>query len=403
MNCPKNSLILTINGGSSTIKFAVFQVSQSPMRLLSGKIERIGLPESLLTIRDIESGKVEQQRIHAPDHASCVGPLIDLLDKKMNRVIAIGHRVVHGGRRYNQPEIITNDIMAEIRRLCPYMPEHLPSEICLIEEFKKYFPTLVQIACFDTTFHRDMPRVAKLLALPRVYFDAGIERYGFHGLSYSFLMDELAKVEKDKAARRRVILAHLGNGASLAAVRDGKSIDTTMSFTPTAGLPMSTRCGDIDPGIVSYLVHNEGMTIEQFHKMVNETSGLLGISEISSDMRDLLASKKTNPRAKETIDFFCYQTQKYIGGFIIALGGIDTLVFSGGIGENSPEIRSSICKGFKFLELKIDERKNRAGKPLISKEDSKVKVRIIHTDEELQIARSVFKIIVSSQPSGIQE
>lgn len=396
MNKPKSEAspsILTINGGSSTIKFAVFLVSRPVSRLLSGKIDRIGLEESSLSLKEIKSGKVDEQRIHAPNHRSCVGPLIDLLGKKVSRLIAIGHRVVHGGTKYNQPEIITDEMMAEIRRLCPYVPEHLPSEICLIEEFKKRFPTLPQVACFDTTFHREMPRVAKLLALPRRYFEAGIERYGFHGLSYSFLMEELGRIEKNKSAKRRVILAHLGNGVSLAAVRNGKCIDTTMSFTPTAGLPMSTRSGDIDPGIVSYLVRNEGMTIDQFHEMVNDKSGLLGLSEISSDMRDLLAHRETDTRAKEAIAFFGYQTKKYIGAFIAALGGLDTLVFSGGIGENSPEIRSAICQGFEFLGLNLDERKNKTGRPLISKEDSQVRVRIIHTDEELQILRSVLKII----------
>jgi acetate kinase len=237
-----------------------------------------------------------------------------------------------------------------------------------------------------------MPRVARLLAIPRRYDADGVQRYGFHGLSYAYLMEELARLAGHEAADGRVILAHLGNGASLAAVRAGKSVDTTMAFTPTAGLPMSTRSGDLDPGLVSYLARTDGMTVEQFHEMVNTKSGLLGISEISPDLRDLLAHE-SDVRAAEAVAFFCYQTKKWIGAFAAALGGLDTLVFSGGIGENSAVIRARICDGLGFLCLLLDETRNITGEPIISQDKSEVTVRVIRTDEEIQIANSVSQLL----------
>jgi acetate kinase len=299
---------------------------------------------------------------------------------------------VHGGTRYTRPQSITAEVLKELRRLSPYDPEHLPGEISLIEGFSRRYPTVPQVACFDTAFHRDMPRVARLLAIPRRYDADGVQRYGFHGLSYAYLMDELARVAGREAADGRVILAHLGNGASLAAVLAGKSVDTTMAFTPTAGLPMSTRSGDLDPGLVSYLARTDGMTVEQFHEMVNTKSGLLGISEISPDLRDLLAHE-SDVRAAEAVAFFCYQTKKWIGAFAAALGGLDTLVFSGGIGENSAVIRARICDGLGFLGLMLDEARNAAGDPIISQDKSEVTVRVIRTDEEIQIANSVSQLL----------
>jgi acetate kinase len=297
--------------------------------------------------------------------------------------------------RYRQPQRATPEVLTELSRLSPYDPEHLPAEIGLIEAFSRRFLGLPQVACFDTAFHRDMPRVARLLAIPRRYEAEGLRRYGFHGLSYEFLMEELRRVGGSEAAGGRVILAHLGNGASLAAVRGGKSIDTTMGFTPAAGLPMSTRSGDLDPGIVAYLAKTEHMSVEQFHEMVNTRSGLLGVSETSPDMRDLLAREKDDPRAAEAIALFCYQAKKWLGAFAAALGGVDTLVFAGGIGENSPEVRARICAGLEFLGIELDRERDAAGAPVISKEGCKVVVRVIRTDEEIQIAKSVCKVMAA--------
>jgi acetate kinase len=281
----------------------------------------------------------------------------------------------------------------ELHHICLYAPEHLPREIELIEAFARRHPKLSQVACFDTAFHRTMPRVARLMPIPRRFDAKGVERYGFHGLSYAYLMGELVPLGDPAAAKGRVILAHLGNGASLAAVRDGKSIDTSMGFTPTAGLPMSTRSGDLDPGLVGYLAHTEEMTAAQFHDMVNDESGLLGVSETSSDIRDLLARETGDVRAAEAVALFCYQAKKWIGSFAAALGGLDTLVFAAGIGENVPLVRARICEGLSFLGMELNESRNAENAGVISTDASRVTVRVIRTDEEQMIARSVCRIL----------
>jgi acetate kinase len=305
---------------------------------------------------------------------------------------AVGHRVVHG-MQHSAPELVTQELLEELHRISPYDPDHLPSEIELIETFRQRHPKLPQVACFDTAFHRTMPRVAKLLPIPRRYGAKGVERYGFHGLSYAYLMEELARLGGPAAANGRVILAHLGNGASMAAVRNGKSIDTSMSFTPTAGLVMSTRSGDLDPSLLPYLARTERMTIIQFSEMVNHGSGLLGVSETSSDMRDLLAREASDIRAAEAVALFCYQAKKWIGSFAAALGGLDTLVFAGGIGENAPLVRARICDGLGFLGIELGERRNAGTAGVISTDASRVTVRVIPTDEDLMIARSVCHIL----------
>ncbi|MDH4368474.1 MAG: acetate/propionate family kinase [Nitrospira sp.] len=390
-----DDFVLTINGGSSSLKFALFQETNRPVALLRGMIDRIGLPESILIITNREGGQLERRGLTASDPVACVGVLIGWLERQidMRHLRAIGHRVVHGGLTYSQPEPVTPGLLAELRRISPYDPEHMPSELALIEAFGKRDPKLPQFACFDTAFHRDMPRVARLLSIPRRFDKSGVQRYGFHGLSYAFLMKELARVGKKNEADGRVILAHLGNGASMAAIKDGKSLDTTMGFTPTSGLPMSRRSGDLDPGLISYLARTEGMSPEQFHKMVNTESGLLGVSETSSDMRDLLKEERNDVRAAEAVALFCYHVKRYIGSLAAALGGLDTLVFSAGIGEHSPIVRARICEGLEFLGIVIDSVRNEAGEAVISKESSNVTVRVIHTNEESEIARSVMEMI----------
>ena len=333
--------------------------------------------------------------VTAADHTAAVGALIDWIEEHSGRdaLAAVGHRVVHGGPKYSKPQQVTAEMVEELHRLSPFDPEHLPLEIELIEAFRQRHPKLPQVACFDTAFHRTMPRVATLLPIPRRYEAQGVRRYGFHGLSYEFLMAELARLGDPAATKGRVILAHLGNGASLAAVRDGKSIDTSMGFTPTAGLVMSSRSGDLDPGLVSYLARTEQMSAAQFQKMVNHESGLLGVSETSSDMRDLLDRETKDVRAAEAVALFCYQAKKWIGAFAAALGGLDTLVFAGGIGENAPPVRERICDGLGFLGIELDRERNAKNAPLISSEAGRVKVRVIRTDEELMIARSVTRVL----------
>jgi acetate kinase len=311
---------------------------------------------------------------------------------RFSQVGAVGHRVVHG-MRHSDPERVTPELLAELERIVPYDPEHLPREIELIQLVGRRFPHLPQVACFDTAFHRTMPRVATIVPIPRRYESKGVQRYGFHGLSYTFLMQELSRRGDPAAVHGRVVLAHLGNGASLAAVRDGKSMDTSMGFTPTAGLPMSTRSGDLDPGIASFLDRSEGMDAAAFQRMVTHESGLLGVSETSSDIRDLLAREAGDVRAAEAIGIFCYQTKKWIGAYAAALGGLDTLVFAGGIGENAAAVRARICEGLQFLGIDLDAQRNAENAPVVSSDASRVAVRVIRTDEESVIAASTLGVL----------
>lgn len=382
--------VLTINAGSSSIKFALYEIGASPRRTISGNIDRIGLSGTNLSVDNLRGKFQRSIGINAESHGSAAGFLLNYLvsQRAFASVKAVGHRVVHG-MQYSKPQRVTSALLAELRRIAPYDPDHLPREIQLIQAFRQKYPKLPQVACFDTAFHRAMPAVAKLLPIPRRYATKGLQRYGFHGLSYSFLMEELVRLGDPAARKGRVILAHLGNGASLAAVRDGKSIDTSMGITPASGLMMSTRSGDLDPGIVSYLARLESMTAVQFEHMVNHKSGLLGISASSSDVRDLLARELTDPRAAQALDMFCYQAKKWIGSFAAALGGVDTLVFAGGIGENAPVIRQRICRDLAFLGIAIKPALNARNSPLISASGAPVAVRVIHTDEELMIAQSV--------------
>ncbi|WP_455371426.1 acetate/propionate family kinase [Petrachloros mirabilis] len=389
------SFIVTINGGSSSIKFALYETATPSSCAVSGMIERIGIPGSAMSVTDRTTGRSERYSTEAPDHRSGAIRLVEWLNQRvgLQNIRAVGHRVVHGGPTYSRPVPVTPELLEELRRISPYDPEHMPAEIGLIETFMHRCPDVPHIACFDTAFHSEIPRVARLLAIPRRYEKIGLRRYGFHGLSCAYLMKELARLGGEGEANGRVILAHLGNGSSMTAVKRGKSVDTTMAFTPTAGLPMSRRSGDLDPGIVSYLARTEGMSVEQFHRMVNTESGLLGISELSSDMRDLLAQEDRDQRAAEAIAVYCYQSKKTIGSLAAALGGLDTVVFSAGIGERSPVIRARICDGLEFLGISLDPARNEGNEAVISKSDGRVTVRVIPTDEEREIAASVLELL----------
>ncbi len=383
--------ILTINGGSSTIRFAVYEAGETLWRRLDGKIDRIGSRGTTLVVNDPTGPPQAPRRLAAADHRTAVGLLLDWLEAQpvFASVGAAGHRVVHG-MQHSAPERVTPKLLAELRRLTPYAPEHLPREIALIEALGRRHPQLPQVACFDTAFYRTLPRVARLLAIPRRYAAKGIERYGFHGLSYAYLLEELGRLDP-AAPSGRVILAHLGNGASLAAVRDGRCMDTSMGLTPTSGLVMSTRSGDLDPGLVYYLARAERMTPARFQRMVNHESGLLGVSAISGDLRDLLAREAGNARAADAVELFCYGARKWIGAFAAVLGGLDTLVFAGGIGENAPGVRARICDGLGFLGIDLEDTRNAGSAGVISSDGSRATVRVIRTDEELMIARLVWR------------
>jgi acetate kinase len=381
--------ILTINAGSSSIRFAFYQAGGTLEKQLHGKVDRIGSHDTSLTFSDARDASAS---LPMPEGASAAEFLLNWLEQQplFQRVSDVGHRIVHG-MHHSAPERITEELLQELRSISFYDPEHLPREIELIEAMQKRHPQLPQTACFDTAFHQTMPRVAKMLAIPRRYEAQGVQRYGFHGLSYAYLMEELVQLGDHAARSGRVVLAHLGNGASLAAVREGKGMDTSMGFTPASGLVMSTRSGDLDPGLVSYLSRTEGMTAAQFQHLVNHESGLLGVSETSSDMRDLLEKESTDARAAEAVALFCYQAKKWIGSFAAALGGIDTLVFAGGIGENCAPVRSRICAGLGFLGIELHEQRNADHEAVISTVSGRVKVRVIRTDEELMIARLVLR------------
>ena len=387
--------MFAVNGGSSSIRFALYRSGDPSQRRLHGKVDRIGSRGTTLIV-DSEVPKQQDRRsIGDLDHRSAGAFLIDWLEQQIGlaSIGAVGHRVVNGGATYREPQRVTTQLLNDLRPLAAYAPEHLPSEIDLINLFRERIPDVPQVVCFDTAFHRDMPRVARILPVPRRLQAAGVERYGFHGLSCAFLMEELARVAGAKAGQGRVILAHLGNGSSLTAVQNGKSIDTSMGFTPAAGVPMSTRSGDLDPGLVWYLARTEQMNAERFHQMVNHESGLLGVSETSSDMRDLLDRELKDIRAAEAIALFCYQVKKWVGAFSAALGGLDTLVFAGGIGENAPVIRARICEGLDALGIHLDETRNERGDPVISSDASRVTVRVIHTDEEVMIQKAVSSVL----------
>ena len=386
--------ILTINGGSSSIKFALYQTGEPLEKSFHGSVDRIGLPCTNLTFSDSTGNQKGSLVFESSDTRSVSNFLIEWLKEQIDfsLVSGVGHRVVFG-MKHMEPERITQELLNELIRIRPYDADHLPAEVELIESLQQRYPKLPQVACFDTAFHHTMPRVARILPIPRRFDAVGIQRYGFHGLSYTYLMEELARVAGAKAAQGRIILAHLGNGASLAAVHGGKSVDTSMGFTPTSGIPMSTRSGDLDPGVAWYLMKMENLTPKQFNNLINHESGLLGISETSSDMRDLLDNQANDVRAAEAVELFCYQVKKWIGAFTAAMGGVETIIFSGGIGENAPEIRRRICDGLGFLGIEIEEKRNEANESVISTTASNVVVRVIRTDEEQMIARMVCRIL----------
>jgi acetate kinase len=355
------SAILVLNAGSSSLKFALFGPGDPPLRHASGKFDRTAGLDPVLR------------------QAQATGQTMG----------AVGHRIVHGGPTYFQPTRITPEVIAELRRLSPFDPEHLPAEVDLIEAVGKKLPNVPQIACFDTAFHRDLPDVSRILPIPKHYAELGVRRYGFHGLSYASVVEQLERA----GVKGRMILAHLGSGASLAAVRDGKSVDTTMAFTPASGIPMSTRSGDLDPGLYPYLARTEGMTPERWNQMVNSDSGIRGLSGSNQSVQEMVEFKGEDHAADLALRVFVYHVRKTIGAYAAALGGVDVLAFSGGIGENSSSIRASICSELQFLGIELDSRRNSKSGPVISSDGARVQVRVVRTDEELQIARSTRQLV----------
>jgi acetate kinase len=389
--------ILTINGGSSTIKFAAFRLESQPVRILAGEVERIGSSDAAFAAGELPEGENYRFPVRARDHREAAHRLMAWLAgwTGQHRFEAIGHRIVHGGANLDKHQQITPGVMEELRRAQPLDLSHLPREIALIEASSERFNDVVQIACLDTAFTRELPRVAQLLPIPRRYYEAGIRRLGFHGLSYAYLMEELRHVA-GRAALGRVILAHLGSGASMTAMLRGAPVDTTMAFTPASGLMMATRPGDLDPGLLIHLMRTERLTPEQMDELVSHRCGLIAISESTADVRELTALRESDPKANEALELFCYQVKKWIGAYTAVLGGVDTVVFSGGIGERSPHLRARICEGLECLGIRLSSELNTkcAGTAtVISAPDSAAVVRVLPTDEELMIARIVFGLI----------
>ncbi len=390
-----NDYALVLNAGSSSLKFCVYcRPEASKWRLEGrGQIEGIGTSPRMKA-RDVGAGVEVDEKLGADvsDGRKALDALSQWLRSQYggSRVLGVGHRVVHGGPRYAGPVIVTPEILAELHRLTPLAPLHQPHNLAAIEAVAERLPDVPQVACFDTSFHRGQPDVAELVPLPREIRRDGVQRYGFHGLSYEYIASVLPEVAPE-IAKGRVIVAHLGSGASLCALKDGKSVDSTLGFTALDGLCMGTRPGTIDPGVILYLFQTLGLSAKEVETILYKKSGLIGISGISNDMRDLLGNE--DPGARLAVDYFVYQAAKQIGALAAALGGIDGLVFTAGIGENSPEIRQSICRASAWLGIELDEKANAARGPRISPPGSKVSAWVIPTNEELMIARHTGRLL----------
>jgi acetate kinase len=378
--------ILVLNVGSSTLKFGFYPLVESDEVLLQGVLTLSGSATGQLRITD-SKGRSESMEL-AVDRDSAAAELLRYLERSslFHSVKSVGHRLVHGGLSLLAPVRIDAKVRALIQDVIPLAPDHLPAELRAIDEVTRLDPSLPQVACFDTAFHSEMPLVARLFGLPRRLSNAGVLRYGFHGLSFEYVAHTLRDRDELKP---RTVVAHLGNGASIAALLNGVSIDTSMGMTPTGGLVMSTRSGDLDPGVMLYLLRSCDFSVGDLDDVTNRHGGLLGISEISADVRDLLAASSTDSKAKDAIEVFCYQARKFIGAYAAALGGIDALVFTGGIGENSPQVRAQICQKLEFLGIRIDPALNAANGKVISADKNGVVVRTIKTREEVMIARHV--------------
>ncbi len=388
----KNMRILSINSGSSSLKYALHDMERSGRgaAVESGGLMRIGMAASRFLCRN--HGAQSSWQLALPDHAAAMEALVRHLRRGdlMSTVDCIGHRIVHGGLLYRQPEIVSPGMIDNLRGLVRLAPEHLPDEITAVEFFGREFPHLTQVACFDTSFHSNLPRLARIFPLPAGLEDGGLVRYGFHGLSYEYIMSRLKELEE---AQGRIVIAHLGNGASMAAVRDGRSVDTTMGFTPAGGLMMSTRSGDLDPGVIFFLLREKNLDAESVARLINEQSGLAGVSGRSGDMEELLSQEKESAAAVDAVNLFCYLARKFLGALAFALGGLDTVVFTGGIGEKSPAVRARICAGLEFAGLKLEEERNRDNAGLISAAGSAVSVRVMKAGEELMIARHAARLM----------
>jgi acetate kinase len=387
--------ILTLNGGSSSIKFALFDLETELAEGVRGEVEGLG---STPHLRAEKSGK---RFVDAPldaaevtDHASALTVALDLLENEIGgvAVAAVGHRVVHGGVAFTESIVLDEERIADLQKLSPLAPLHQPHNLSGIRAAQRAFPQAVQVACFDTAFHRSHPWVNDTYALPREFYDQGIRRYGFHGLSYEYVTERLKEIAP-LYEQGGVVVMHLGNGASMCAIRDGRSVGSSMGFTALDGLPMGTRCGQLDPGVVLYLMKEKGMTADQLEDLLYRRSGLKGLSGLSQDMRELEAAG--TPQATQAIDYFVYRIRRELGSMAVVLSGLDAVAFCGGIGENAWRIRERICFGLEWLGVELDEARNQAGETVISSDRSRARVFVIKTDEEMTIARHTARLLAA--------
>ncbi|SPF81902.1 acetate/propionate family kinase [Pseudoprimorskyibacter insulae] len=381
--------VLTLNAGSSTLKFGLFERGEEPSLVAVGKVDRIG-GAAVLSLKDQASGDKVAKDLpsnQAGTHGGAVRATLDALQSRFPEadIGAVGHRVVHGGLDHADPVVLTDDILDDLRGLVTFAPLHQPHNLAGVSAALAEFPDAVQVACFDTAFHRGQPFESDAFALPRRYYDAGVRRYGFHGLSYAYIASVL-KRQWPGLHTGRTVVAHLGNGASMSAIHGGRSVASTMGFTALDGLPMGTRCGQVDPGVLLYMMDQEGLSTQQVTNLLYKGSGLLGLSGISHDMRELLASDDLH--AKQAIDYFCARICHETAGLAAAMGGIDALVFTGGIGENAAPIRAQVCNALGWLGLDLDVAANHAAATDISADSSAIRAMVIPTNEELMIARA---------------
>ena len=381
------------------MKSTLYEIGVRNQALLSISVAYSGTTSARLKITDAGRATLLDSSVRGRDSNAALEAIFAWLDKHqyLSGLQAAGHRLVHGGARYTEPQRVTPKFLSALKKLVPLDPDHLPAAIKGIQFVARKFPKLAQVACFDTAFHGPLPTVAKMYALPRRLYDANIRRYGFHGLSFEYIVGELRKLDA-KLAAGCVIIAHLGSGASIVALQNGNSTDTSMGFTPLEGLVMSARSGDVDPGLLLYLLAQKKMSVKAAAALLNKQSGLLGVSTTTGDMRALLEKAKQDPHAAEAIDLFCYRAKKYIGAYAAALGGLDALIFTGGIGERAPAIREKICSGLEFLGIRLDAAQNAADAQVISTTASRVNIRVIQTNEDLMIVQHVLSVLGQSKP-----
>jgi acetate kinase len=395
MSAPGSRTVLALNGGSSSLKFAAYSIGAGdgePRELVRGAVLRIGSSDAVLRV-GAAGTPPREERCGAGDLGAAVPRVLEALTGLRIRLDAAGHRIVHGGPKHLQPARVDDSLIASLKEAIPFAPLHLPGELALIEAVGRELAALPQVACFDTAFHARMPLVAQRLPLPSSLWDSGVHRYGFHGLSYESIVRTLGPLVSG-----RVVVAHLGNGASMVALSDGQPLETTMGFTPSAGLVMGTRPGDLDPGVVVYLARSRGMDASALEDLITRHSGLLALSETTSDMQSLLAARASDPRAELAVAIFCYSARKWIGALSAVLGGLDTLVFTGGIGEHAAPVREEICRELSYLGIDLDPDRNSRSESIVTVDGSRCTVRVIATDEERVVARHTAEL--TGGPAG---